>query len=170
MAVRLFLGERASGINRTRDSFSERPGCRQRHESRLRLSAVALLQRLLHRAKLIPVHERILRPIAPHEHGRVFAPGQNQALVRWIQIGKTEEDALERIRAYDLDIWKNFYAAMGRLIIAGGVAYGLFLDNTSRTFFDMGKTDPSRVTFGAASGELNYYVFTGGKERCPSSA
>src|SRR2546423_6582767 len=32
-----------------------------------------------------------------------------------------------------------------------GVAYGLFLDNTTRTYFDMGKTDPSRVTFGAAS-------------------
>jgi alpha-glucosidase len=48
-----------------------------------------------------------------------------------------------------------------------GFAYGLFLDNTSRTFFDMGKTDPSRVTFGAASGELNYYVFTGGRERTP---
>ncbi|PYS84635.1 MAG: hypothetical protein DMF67_04565 [Acidobacteria bacterium] len=48
-----------------------------------------------------------------------------------------------------------------------GAAYGLFLDNTSRAYFDMGKTDPSRLTFGAASGELNYYVFTGGKERTP---
>jgi alpha-glucosidase len=48
-----------------------------------------------------------------------------------------------------------------------GLAYGLFLDNTTRTYFDMGKTDPARVTFGAASGELNYYVFTGGKERTP---
>ncbi len=48
-----------------------------------------------------------------------------------------------------------------------GHAYGLFLDNTARTHFDMGKTDPARVTFGAASGELNYYVFTGGQERSP---
>jgi alkanesulfonate monooxygenase SsuD/methylene tetrahydromethanopterin reductase-like flavin-dependent oxidoreductase (luciferase family) len=46
--------------------------------------------------------------------GRSFLPGQNQCMVRWIQIGKTREDALERIRNYDLDIWKNFYAAMGR--------------------------------------------------------
>jgi alpha-glucosidase len=52
---------------------------------------------------------------------------------------------------------------------ARGLAYGLFLDNTSRTYFDMGKTDPSRVTFGAASGELNYYVFTGGRERTPKA-
>jgi alpha-glucosidase len=50
-----------------------------------------------------------------------------------------------------------------------GHAYGLFLDNTSRTYFDMGKTDPARVTFGAASGELNYYVFTGGRERSPGN-
>ncbi|HVF68397.1 MAG TPA: glycoside hydrolase family 31 protein, partial [Pyrinomonadaceae bacterium] len=48
-----------------------------------------------------------------------------------------------------------------------GLAYGLFLDNTSRAYFDMGKTDPARVTFGAASGELNYYVFTGGRGRSP---
>src|ERR1043166_353082 len=50
-----------------------------------------------------------------------------------------------------------------------GLAYGLFLDNTSRTYFDMGKTEPSRLTFGAASGELNYYVFTGGGERTPKN-
>jgi alpha-glucosidase len=50
-----------------------------------------------------------------------------------------------------------------------GVAYGLFFDNTSRAYFDMGKTDPARVTFGAASGELNYYVFTGGRERTPKT-
>ncbi|MDQ3918677.1 MAG: DUF4968 domain-containing protein, partial [Acidobacteriota bacterium] len=52
---------------------------------------------------------------------------------------------------------------------ASGLAYGLFLDNTSRTYFDMGKTEPARLTFGAASGELNYYVFTGGRERSPKN-
>lgn len=60
----------------------------------------------------------------------------------------------------------GFYIAL-RQVKPRGYAYGLFLDNTSRTYFDMGKTDPARVTFGAASGELNYYVFTGGKERTP---
>jgi alpha-glucosidase len=43
-----------------------------------------------------------------------------------------------------------------------GRAYGLFFDNTYRTYFDMGRTAPNRYTFGAAGGELNYYVFTGG--------
>jgi alkanesulfonate monooxygenase SsuD/methylene tetrahydromethanopterin reductase-like flavin-dependent oxidoreductase (luciferase family) len=59
-------------------------------------------------------------PLAEHYRtsaaaaGRSFAPGQNQCLVRWIEIGRTKEDALDRIKRYDLDIWKNFYAAMGR--------------------------------------------------------
>ncbi|MDQ1613178.1 MAG: alpha-glucosidase [Pyrinomonadaceae bacterium] len=48
-----------------------------------------------------------------------------------------------------------------------GRAYGLFFDNTHRTYFDMGRTAPHRYTFGAAGGELNYYVFTGGRERTP---
>ena len=48
------------------------------------------------------------------KHGHHYARGQNQCLVRWMQIGRTEEEAIEKIRAYDLDIWKNFYAAMGR--------------------------------------------------------
>ena len=65
----------------------------------------------------------------------------------------------------------GFYTALRYEKEAGGrgVAYGLFLDNTSRTYFDMGKTDPARITFGAVSGELNYYVFTGGAERTPKN-
>ncbi|CAN5652694.1 glycoside hydrolase family 31 protein [soil metagenome] len=53
------------------------------------------------------------------------------------------------------------------LALHEGRAYGLFLDNTYRTYFDMGKTAPERYTFGAAGGELNYYLFTGGLERSP---
>ena len=45
-----------------------------------------------------------------------------------------------------------------------GRSYGVFLDSTRRTYFDMGKTTPSRYTLGAAGGELDYYVFTGGKD------
>src|SRR5688572_13563871 len=48
-----------------------------------------------------------------------------------------------------------------------GKAYGLFLNNTFRSFFDMGKTSPDRYSFGANGGELDYYVFTGGKQRTP---
>lgn len=48
-----------------------------------------------------------------------------------------------------------------------GRAYGVFFNNTYRSFFDMGKTSPERYTFGADGGELDYFVFTGGKQRLP---
>lgn len=48
-----------------------------------------------------------------------------------------------------------------------GRAYGLFFNNTFRTWFDMGKSVPGRYTFGADGGELDYFVFTGGKDRSP---
>jgi alpha-glucosidase len=42
-----------------------------------------------------------------------------------------------------------------------GRAYGLFLDNTFRSSFDMGAEAPDRYSFGAEGGELNYYFFAG---------
>jgi len=48
-----------------------------------------------------------------------------------------------------------------------GKAYGLFFNNSYRTWFDMGKTSPQRYSFGADGGELDYFIFTGGKERSP---
>ncbi|CAH0211097.1 Alpha-xylosidase BoGH31A [Massilia sp. Bi118] len=49
-----------------------------------------------------------------------------------------------------------------------GRSYGLFFNNTWRSWFDMGKTEPHRYSFGANGGELDYYVFSGGKERTPA--
>lgn len=49
----------------------------------------------------------------------------------------------------------------------GGKSYGLFFNNTFRTWFDMGKSAPGRYSFGADGGELEYYVFTGGRTRSP---
>jgi alpha-glucosidase len=48
-----------------------------------------------------------------------------------------------------------------------GKAYGLFFNNTFRTWFDMGKSSPQKYSFGADGGELDYFVFTGGTERSP---
>ncbi|CAN5632780.1 glycoside hydrolase family 31 protein [soil metagenome] len=48
-----------------------------------------------------------------------------------------------------------------------GKAYGLFFNNTFRSYFDMGTTSPERYSFGADGGELDYFVFTGGKENSP---
>lgn len=45
------------------------------------------------------------------EAGFDFALGQNQALVRWMQIGKTTDDARRAVAEHDLDIFRNFYTA-----------------------------------------------------------
>ena len=50
-----------------------------------------------------------------------------------------------------------------------GKSYGLFFNNTFRTYFDMGKTSPETYSFGASGGELDYFVFTGGKEGSPKN-
>jgi alpha-glucosidase len=42
-----------------------------------------------------------------------------------------------------------------------GVAYGIFFDNSYRSYFDFGKSSQQRVWFGAEGGELNYYFFYG---------
>jgi len=49
-----------------------------------------------------------------------------------------------------------FYYAMNQ-----GVAYGIYLDNSFRTHFDFGASDPGATTFSAEGGELNYYFLQG---------
>ena len=69
--------------------------------------------------------------------------------------------------AYDRNTDPTYKSVPFFIALHRGRAYGIFFDNTHRTYFDMGKTDPARYTFGAPGGELNYYVFTGGRERAP---
>ncbi len=45
--------------------------------------------------------------------------------------------------------------------IDGKRSYGLFLDNTWRTWFDFGKQDRNTYSFGAEGGPLDYYVIYG---------
>ncbi len=42
-----------------------------------------------------------------------------------------------------------------------GKAYGIFFDNSYRSFFDMGADSADSYSFGADGGELNYYFFYG---------
>ena len=55
--------------------------------------------------------------------------GQNQCLVRWLQIGKTEEAARERVLKWDGDIFRNFYAAMGRRKMDMSDVYGSMMSS-----------------------------------------
>ena len=49
-----------------------------------------------------------------------------------------------------------FYLGLQR-----GVAYGIFFDNSYRSYFDFGRSSQQRAWFGAEGGELNYYFFHG---------
>ncbi|MDE2252066.1 MAG: DUF4968 domain-containing protein, partial [Gammaproteobacteria bacterium] len=44
---------------------------------------------------------------------------------------------------------------------AGGPSYGIYLDNTWRSWFDFGKQDPDTLAFGAAGGPIDYYLIYG---------
>ena len=50
------FGKRTTRRDRARDALPERSGCAQCHQGRFRILAVALLQRLLHRAQSVAVH------------------------------------------------------------------------------------------------------------------
>jgi alpha-glucosidase len=49
-----------------------------------------------------------------------------------------------------------FYIGLQR-----GAAYGIFFDNSYRSYFDFGRSSQQRVWFGAEGGEINYYFFYG---------
>src|SRR6266699_2572154 len=45
--------------------------------------------------------------------------------------------------------------------LQNGSAYGIFFDNSYRSYFDFAKSSQQRMWFGAEGGELNYYYFYG---------
>src|SRR4030095_15784601 len=49
-----------------------------------------------------------------------------------------------------------FYIGLQR-----GTAYGVFFDNSYRSYFDFGRSSQEQIWFGAEGGELNYYFFFG---------
>jgi alpha-glucosidase len=49
-----------------------------------------------------------------------------------------------------------FYIGLQR-----GQAYGIFFDNSYRSYFDFGKNSQAYAAFGAEGGEMNYYFFYG---------
>jgi alpha-glucosidase len=51
------------------------------------------------------------------------------------------------------------------LVLRKGRAHGIFLDNTFRTSFDVGKESEDLLSFGATDGELDYYFIHGPSPR-----
>ncbi len=71
--------------------------------------------------------------------GHTMRYGQNQCMVRWVQIADTEEEALQQIIDYDGEMWKNFYCPMGKRSInladaaKSAMASGLYAAGTVET-------------------------------------
>ena len=55
------------------------------------------------------------------------------------------------------------YKTIPFFVAVGGAAgsYGIFLDNTWRSWFDFGKRDPEALAFGSSGGPIDYYVIYG---------
>ena len=47
--------------------------------------------------------------------GKIYALGQNQALVRWGQIAETMDEARQMVADYDVDIFQDLYASTTRM-------------------------------------------------------
>ena len=47
------------------------------------------------------------------------------------------------------------------LTLRNGRAHGIYLDNTWRSSFDVGREEPNLLTFGAVNGDLDYYFING---------
>src|SRR5262245_42134679 len=63
--------------------------------------------------------------------------------------------------AYGTDTDPIYVSVPFYLVLRGGRTYGVFLDNTFRSNFDVGHTSPGLLSFGAEGGELDYYLIYG---------
>ena len=90
------------------------------------------------------------------KHGRDVVPGESQNIVRWVNICDSEEEYNENLREYDLDIYKNFYAAffpqfpsdgtdeeLIELIKESGIYVGGTIDKVRDEFIGMYKEVPA---------------------------
>jgi alpha-glucosidase len=60
---------------------------------------------------------------------------------------------------YSDPLYKSIPFFLG--VAADGQSYGLLLDDTFRTWFDFGRTDPNLLSIGAEGGPVDYYVMAG---------
>jgi len=90
------------------------------------------------RMGFIPTYFTNIDTLAPLGHqyadsardaGFNWGPGQNQNIVRWLQIADSYDAAIDAVMAHDYDIWKNFYAAMGRRKLDEADVIGSMLDS-----------------------------------------
>ena len=101
---------------------------------------------------------RCVKRLAPGE--RILGAGERTAsldrrgehVVFWNTDPPQPHNAETREMYASIPFWMGLRA---------GRAYGIFLDSVWRAELDAGATHPDRLSFGAAGGDLTYYVFAG---------
>lgn len=99
-------------------------------------------------------------PVTEHYFGLGDKTGpldrRGQAYVNW------NTDAYEFRESTD-----PLYKSIPFFVAAGGPAgsYGVFLDNTWRSWFDFGRRDPRTLAFGSSGGPIDYYLIYGPSTR-----
>lgn len=63
--------------------------------------------------------------------------------------------------AYDASTDPLYVSIPFFMVVRHGQAHGIFLDDTWRTSFDVGRERPDLLTFGAVGGDINYYFING---------
>jgi alpha-glucosidase len=63
--------------------------------------------------------------------------------------------------AYDSSTDPLYVSVPFFMVVRQGQAHGIFLDDTWRTSFDVGRARPDLLTFGADGGDLDYYFING---------
>lgn len=63
--------------------------------------------------------------------------------------------------AYDASTDPLYVSIPFFMVLRRGQAHGIFLDDTWRTSFDVGRERPDLLTFGAVGGDINYYFING---------
>ncbi|HTR43954.1 MAG TPA: glycoside hydrolase family 31 protein [Pseudomonadales bacterium] len=63
--------------------------------------------------------------------------------------------------AYDSSTDPLYVSIPFFMVLRQGQAHGIFLDNTWRSFFDIGREQSDLLTFGAEGGDLDYYFING---------
>ena len=89
------------------------------------------------------------------KNGRLDKRGPRAAAARSYAMWNTDT------YAYDDDTDPSTPRSRSSWSLRKGRAHGIFLDNTFRSFFDVGHESQGLLSFGAEDGELDYYFIDG---------
>src|SRR5438270_1671999 len=162
-AVPVTVRHREVAVRQTSDGFQTRSVAVHIDPQSLRLAISNLRGQTISEDGADPVRFdgqrfslRKLLPIGAHIYGMGDKTGEfdrrGQSFVNW------DTDAYGFQRDTD-PIYKSipFYIAAG----GDGGAYGLFVDNTWRSWFDFGHRDAGAIEIGAEGGPIDYYIIAG---------